>query len=102
MKAARHVPGRMTDSLSARQDAPPSPSGYGRAAFVSGLPAEAAGAAKAGSNGLFEFLRGAERDLLARLDLDRFAGRGVAAHAGGALANLQDAEAADADPVALL
>src|ERR1700737_652821 len=49
-----------------------------------------------------QFLRGAERDLLAGLDLDRLAGRRVAAHARGALAHLQDAEAADADAVALL
>src|SRR5262245_19539166 len=52
-------------------------------------------------DGLFQFLRGAEGDLLTRLDLDRLAGRGIAAHAGGALANLEDAEAADADAVAL-
>src|ERR1043166_1418191 len=54
------------------------------------------------SDGLFEFLRGAEGDLLARLDLDRLAGRGISAHASGALAHLQDAETADADAVALL
>src|SRR3954451_3719937 len=54
------------------------------------------------SDGFLELLEGAERDLLGSLDLDRFAGRGVAAHAGGALANLQDAEAADADAVTLL
>src|SRR6478672_7632026 len=54
------------------------------------------------SDGFFQLLRGAEGDLLAGLDLDRLAGRGVAAHARGALAHLQDAEAADADAVALL
>src|SRR5205085_5863333 len=54
------------------------------------------------SDGFLQLLRGAEGDLLARLDLDRLAGGGVAAHAGGALAHLQDAEAADADAIALL
>src|SRR3977135_3303932 len=49
------------------------------------------------SDGFLQLLRGAERDLLARLDLDRLAGRRVAAHARGALAHLQDAEPADAD-----
>src|ERR1051325_6936353 len=70
----------MTDSLSVRQ----------------------AGSLERRSDGFVEFLRGAERHLLARLDLDRLAGRGVAAHARSALANLQDAEPADADAVALL
>src|SRR5262250_3922135 len=49
-----------------------------------------------------EFLGGAERDFFARLDLDRLAGSRVAPHAGGALANLKDAEATDANAVALL
>src|SRR3954468_16610851 len=53
-------------------------------------------------SGFLQFLRGAERDLLAGLDLDRLAGGRIAAHARGALAHLQDAEAADADAVALL
>src|SRR6266446_2106838 len=53
-------------------------------------------------DGFLEFLGGAEGDLLAGLDLDRFAGGGVAAHAGGALADLKDAEADDADTLALL
>src|SRR5216683_4520863 len=53
-------------------------------------------------DGFFELLGGAEGHLLAGLDLDRFAGRRVAPHAGGALAHLEDAEAADADAVALL
>src|SRR5450830_1335562 len=54
------------------------------------------------SDRLFQFLRRAESDLLARLDLDRFAGRRVTAHARGTLAHLKDAEAADADTLALL
>src|ERR1700680_1383603 len=54
------------------------------------------------SDGFLEFLGRAEGDLLAGLDVDRFAGGGVAAHAGGALAYLQDAEADDADALALL
>src|SRR6185312_314960 len=49
-----------------------------------------------------EFFGGAEGDLFARLDLDRLAGRGVAAHAGGAPAHLQDAEPGNLDPLALL
>src|SRR6185436_12892483 len=51
---------------------------------------------------LFEFLGGAERDLLAGLDLDRFAGGRIAPHAGCTLAHHEDAEAADANAVALL
>ena len=43
-----------------------------------------------------QFLGGAEGNLLARLDLDRLAGRGIATHAGGALADLQDSQPADA------
>src|SRR5580692_7001922 len=54
------------------------------------------------SDGFLELLGGAEGDLLARLDLDRLAGRGIAAHASGALAHLKDSQAADADAVALL
>src|SRR5580698_4178609 len=54
------------------------------------------------SDRFLEFLGGAEGDLLAGLDLDGFAGRGIAAHARGALADLQDAEPADTDALALL
>src|SRR5687767_6071611 len=54
------------------------------------------------SDRFLQFLRGAEGNLLRRLDLDLLAGRGIAADACGALADLQDAEAADADAVALL
>src|SRR5215475_5085726 len=54
------------------------------------------------SDGFLEFLGGAESDFLARLDLDRLAGRRIAAHAGGALAHLQNAEAAHADALTLL
>jgi hypothetical protein len=54
------------------------------------------------SDRFLEFLRSAEGDLLGRLDLDRFSGRGIAAHAGGALANLQNAKPADANAVSLL
>src|SRR5215471_20308506 len=54
------------------------------------------------SDRFLEFLRGPERDFLTGLDLDRFAGGRVTPHAGGALANLKDAEAADADAVAFL
>src|SRR5580658_4676956 len=50
----------------------------------------------------FEFLGGAERDLLAGLDLDGLAGGRIAAHARGAFAHLQDAQPADADALALL
>src|SRR5262245_5158879 len=54
------------------------------------------------SDRLLELLGGAERDLLARLDLDRLAGGRIASHARRALPDLQDAEPADADAVALL
>src|ERR1700749_991268 len=53
-------------------------------------------------DGFLQFLSGAEGDLLARLDLDRFAGRGIAAHARGALAHLQDAGTVETDALALL
>src|SRR5260370_21973231 len=55
-----------------------------------------------GSDGLFEVLRRAERDFPARLDLDRLAGRGVAAHARGPVAHREDAEPPDSDPRPLL
>src|SRR6266550_7072578 len=54
------------------------------------------------SDGLLEFLGDAERHFLARLDLDRFAGRGVASHASSALAHLQDAKPVQTDAGALL
>src|SRR6185312_147584 len=47
-----------------------------------------------------QFLGGSEGDLLARLDLDRLARRRVAAHAGGALTDLQNAESDHADALA--
>src|SRR5215207_6030821 len=56
----------------------------------------------AGLDGFLEFLGGAECDLLAGLDRERFAGGGVAAHAGGALADLEDAQPDDSDALALL
>src|SRR5262245_19177284 len=54
------------------------------------------------SDGFLEFLGGPEGDLLRRLDLDRLAGRRIAAHAGSALAYHQDPQPADADAIALL
>src|SRR5213080_2806233 len=54
------------------------------------------------SDGFLELLGCAEGNLLAGLDVDRLAGGGVAAHAGSALAHLQDAETDDADALALL
>src|SRR3981189_875625 len=57
---------------------------------------------RARSDGFLEFLGRPEGNLLAGLDVDRFAGGGVAAHAGGALAHLQDAETDDANALALL
>ena len=53
------------------------------------------------SDRFFQFLGSAERDLLAGFDLNGLAGSRVAAHARSALAHLQDAEAADADTLAL-
>jgi hypothetical protein len=49
-----------------------------------------------------QFLGGAEGDALACLDLDRFARRRVAAHAGGALAHHENAESAEADALPAL
>src|SRR5512143_1529383 len=49
-----------------------------------------------------EVLGDTEGDLLRRLDLDRLAGGRVASHARRAVAHLKDAEARDADLVALL
>ena len=54
------------------------------------------------ADGFLQFLRRAESDLLLRGDLDGFAGRRVAALARSALRDLQNAEAGDADAVALL
>jgi hypothetical protein len=51
---------------------------------------------------LFQFLRGAEGHFLRGLDLHRLARGGVAAHAGGALADDEDAEPDEADALALL
>src|SRR5258708_35498597 len=51
---------------------------------------------------LLEFLGDAEGYLLARLDLDRFTGRGVASHASSAFAHLQDAKSVQTDAGALL
>ena len=72
-------------------------------------PAGDAGRAKSRSRRMrrssdrhLQVLGGAERDLLAGLDLDRLAGRGIAPHAGGALAHLQDAETRNTDALALL
>src|ERR1043166_6820267 len=54
------------------------------------------------SDRFLQLLGGAEGNLLARLDLDRLAGRGIAAHARGALAHLKHAEADEANAIALL
>src|SRR5262249_48095952 len=54
------------------------------------------------SDGFLQFLGGAEGNLFRSLDVNGLAGGGVAAHARSALAHLQDAEADDADPLALL
>src|ERR1700761_8060446 len=48
-------------------------------------------------DGFLQFLGGAERDLLGRLDLDRFASGGIATHARTALAHDQDAQAVQKD-----
>src|SRR5512146_1434855 len=54
------------------------------------------------SDRFLQFLGGAEGDLLARLDLDLLARRRVAAHAGGALANHENAKTVEADTRAFL
>ena len=53
-------------------------------------------------NSLAEILSGAERHFLARLDLNRFAGGGVASHAGGAPTHLKGSEPGNADPAPFL
>ena len=53
-------------------------------------------------NRFLEFLGRAERDLLACLDLNGLAGRGIAAHPGSALADLQNAQPDNPDPIPLL
>jgi len=45
------------------------------------------------SDGFLEFLGSSKGNLLAGFDLDGFAGRWVASHAGGAMPDLQDAQA---------
>src|SRR3954453_20795551 len=55
-----------------------------------------------GSDCLFEFLRGPERYLPARLDLDRLSGRGITAHACGSILHLKDAESTNPHAVARL
>src|SRR5690606_11073672 len=54
------------------------------------------------SDRLFEFLGGAESDLLGRLDQHRLARCRVAPHAGRAFADHENAETGDADPLTLL
>ena len=54
------------------------------------------------SDGFLQFLGGAKRDLFGSLDLNFLAGRGIAALAGGALADLENAEADNPDTFALL
>src|SRR5882757_11344818 len=49
-----------------------------------------------------QFLGGAERNLLGSLDLDGFAGGGVAAHARTALAHHQDTQTIETDASTLL
>src|SRR6478752_6829464 len=49
-----------------------------------------------------QFLGGAERDLLGRLDLDGFAGRGIAAHTRTALAHNQNAQTVETNAGAFL
>src|SRR5439155_8736612 len=68
----------------------------------SGLPSMSFTACPPVENGtsldrFLEVLGGAESDFLAGLDLDGLTSRGIAAHAGGALAYLQDTKAVEAD-----
>src|SRR6185437_7064873 len=67
--------------------------------LASGPPCSFAGNAL---DRFLEVLGDAEGDLLRRLDLDGLARRRVAAHARRTIADLKDAEARDADLVALL
>ena len=54
------------------------------------------------SDRFLEFLGGPEGDLLAGLDLDGLARRRIAPHACRTLADLQDAETTETDPVTFL
>src|SRR5690348_12456409 len=65
-------------------------------------PAHEVSQMKERSDRLLQLLRSAEGDLLRSLDLDGFAGRRVAAHAGGALAHDEDAQTVETDAGALL
>src|SRR5579864_6787981 len=65
-------------------------------------PALFSSASKKRSDRLLQLFRRAERDLLARLDLDRLTRRRIAAHASGAPANLEDTKTVEADAHALL
>src|SRR3990167_2672125 len=65
-------------------------------------PVPARSSVGSGLDCFLEILGDAEGNLLRRLDLDRLAGGRVAAHARRTIANLEDAEARNADLVALL
>src|SRR5215475_15142912 len=54
------------------------------------------------SDSFLQLLGGPKSNLLRCLDLDWFTGGRVAAHAGSALAHLQNSETDDANPLALL
>src|SRR5690242_12774981 len=54
------------------------------------------------SDRFLQLLGSAKRDLLRSLDVDGFPGGGIASHARGALADLEDAKPNDADALALL
>src|ERR1700680_4189565 len=92
----------MRSGLAGTAESPPCHYGDASAAFTYLTTLCAASiSSESALHRFLELLGGAERDLLAGLDLDRFAGGRIAAHAGGALFHLQDTEAADADAVAL-
>src|SRR5271155_2618019 len=95
---------RQRASLEAKPKKRPPPRGPSAAAASGRLFARdpLPGPPTGGSDGLLEFLRGAESDFFAGLDLDGFAGGRVTTHARGAFPHLQDPEAANADALALL
>ncbi|HUZ74440.1 MAG TPA: hypothetical protein VMU87_15760 [Stellaceae bacterium] len=78
--------------------APPGDSRQPEGSTIAARPEEVG----AGSDRFLELFRGAEGDFLAGFDLDGLAGCRIAAHAGGPLPHLEDAEPADADAITAL
>src|SRR6516165_4018057 len=74
----------------------------GEKLFASRLPLLPGGSGRKSLDRFLQFLRGAERDFLAGLNLDLLAGCGVATDTGSALAHLKNAKTANTNAFALL